>query len=158
MLAGFEIAMNDPLLVRRLQRLGNLLRDWQRFIERNRPACDPVGEVFALDEFHHEGIDAVGVLQPVDGRDVRMVQRGEDFRFALESGKALGIRREGLRQNLQSDVAFQSGIPRPIDFTHAADADLGGDLVDAKAGAGGKGQEGSPWIIRAAWRPGRDYS
>jgi len=87
-----------------------------------------------------------------------MVQRGEDFGFALESGKPLGIRREGLRQDLQSDVALQSGIPRPIDFTHAADADLGGDFVDAEAGAWGKGQEASPWIIRVARQPGRDYS
>ena len=33
---GFEIAMDDALLMRRLQRLGDLLRDGQRFVDRNR--------------------------------------------------------------------------------------------------------------------------
>ena len=51
---GFQIAMDDPLLVRRRQRLGDLLRDWQRLVERNRSARDAVSEVFALDELHHE--------------------------------------------------------------------------------------------------------
>ena len=34
--------MNDPLLVRRLERFGDLPRDRQRLVERNRPARDPV--------------------------------------------------------------------------------------------------------------------
>ena len=61
------------------------------------PCAMRCGEVFTLDEFHDEGLDAVGVLQPVDRRDVRMIQRGEDFRFALEAGQPVGIRREGRR-------------------------------------------------------------
>jgi hypothetical protein len=28
--------MNDPLLVRRFERFGNLLGDWQSFVQRNR--------------------------------------------------------------------------------------------------------------------------
>ena len=51
---------------------------------RHGAARQPLRQILALDEFHHEGRDAVGVLQPVDGRDVRMIQRGEDLRFALE--------------------------------------------------------------------------
>ena len=31
-------------------------------------------EVVALDEFHHEGLDATGVLEPVNGCDVRVIQ------------------------------------------------------------------------------------
>ena len=40
---GFQIAMNDALLVRRFDRLGDLLRDRQRVVERESvPArCDP---------------------------------------------------------------------------------------------------------------------
>ena len=30
--------------------------------------------------------DAVGVLKPVDRRDVGMIQGGQDFRLALEAG------------------------------------------------------------------------
>ena len=52
------------------------------------PRAQPLRQILALDELHHEGLDAVGVLQPVDGGDVRMIQRGEDFRFALEPAPA----------------------------------------------------------------------
>ena len=48
-----------------------------RFVERNRPARDPLREILALDELHHERARSVR-LEAVDLRDVRMVQRGED--------------------------------------------------------------------------------
>ena len=44
-----------------------------------------------LDEFHHEGLSTVGLFQAVDGGDVGMVQRCEDFGFALEAGNPVGI-------------------------------------------------------------------
>ena len=37
---------------------------------------------------------ALGLLEPVNRRDVRVVQRGEDLRFALEARQAIGINRE----------------------------------------------------------------
>ena len=43
-----------------------------------------------FDEFHHEGFDAVGFLEPVDGGDVGMIERGEDFRFALKASQPSG--------------------------------------------------------------------
>ena len=66
--------MDDSLLVRRFKRLRDLLRDRQRFVERNRSTRDALREILAFDEFHHEGLHAVGIFQPVDGRDVRMIQ------------------------------------------------------------------------------------
>ena len=89
--------MDDPLLVRRLQRLGDLLRDRQRLVERNRAARDPLGKVFALDELHHERADAARFFKAVDVRDVRMVQRREDLRFAAETRQAIGIAGEASR-------------------------------------------------------------
>ena len=77
--------MDDPLLVRGFERLRDLPRDRQRLVERDRSTRDPLRQIVAVDQFHHERLDAVGVLQPVDGRDVRMIQRREDFRFTLEA-------------------------------------------------------------------------
>ena len=51
---GLQIAMDDPLLVRRFERLGDLPRDRQRLVDRDRAARDPLREILALDEFHHE--------------------------------------------------------------------------------------------------------
>ena len=46
--------MNDAVLVRGFERLGDLLRDRQRLVERNRPLRDAVGERRSLDQLHHE--------------------------------------------------------------------------------------------------------
>ena len=58
---GLQIAMDDPLLVRGFERLGDLLRDRQRLVERDRAARDPLRQILALDEFHHERGDAVAL-------------------------------------------------------------------------------------------------
>ena len=80
--------MDDALLVRGLEGLGNLLRDERGLRERGRPARDDLQQVLALDQFHHEGVDvrrAVrGLDHAVDLRDVRVVQRGKRLRFAGE--------------------------------------------------------------------------
>ena len=72
--------------------------------------------------------------------DVRMIQRGEDFRFALKPREPIGVSRERRRQDLDRDLAFQLGVGRPIHLPHPAFADLRGDFVDAEAGAGSEGQ------------------
>ena len=89
--------MDDPLLVRRFERLGDLPRDRQRLVERDRPVRDPIGERRAFDQLHHQRAHAVGVFEAVDVRDVRMVQRREHLRFALEAREALGIVRRTAR-------------------------------------------------------------
>ena len=59
------------------------------------------------------------LLEPVDGRDVRMIQRGERLRFALEPREALRIVREGVgriliataRSSFVSRARWTSPIP-----------------------------------------------
>ena len=136
----FQIAMNDPLLMRGFERLGNLFRDGQRLVDRDRPARNALRQVLALDEFHHEGLHAVGVLEPVDRGDVRMIQRGEDFRFALKAGQAVGVGCERRWKDLDGDVTLQLRIARAIHLAHAPGPKGGKDFVRAKACAGVQGQ------------------
>ena len=84
---------------------------------------------------------------------LRMVQRREDLRFALETRQAIGITGEGIGQDLERDVALQLRVLRAIDLAHPAGADLGGDLVDAEAGAWGKGQKGRLGLYGAGGSP-----
>ena len=65
--------MDNPLLVRGLQRFGDLRRNGEGLLDRDRPLRDPVGECRALDELHHQPSDAVRLFQAVNGRDVRVV-------------------------------------------------------------------------------------
>ena len=53
MLRRLEIAMDDALLVRGFERLGDLPRDRQRLVQRDR-ARAMRSESVALDEFQHE--------------------------------------------------------------------------------------------------------
>ena len=46
--------MHDPAFVRGFERLGDLRRDGQCFIYRDRAACDPLRQVLALDEFEDD--------------------------------------------------------------------------------------------------------
>ena len=80
--------------------------------------------------------DAAGLFEAVDGGDVRMVQRRERLRFALEPREAIGIAGERVRQDLDRDVAIQLRVARAVDLAHAAFADRRDDFVDAEAGAG----------------------
>ena len=128
--------MDDPLLVRRLERLRNLFRDRERLIDRDRTAHNPLREILAVDELHHESRDAVELFEPVDASDVRMVHRREHFRFALKPREPIEVGGEQGRQNLDRDLAFQLGVGGPIHLPHPAFADLFGDFVDAETSSG----------------------
>ena len=87
-----------PFLVRGFQRVGDLARDAQRFVERHRPL-----RRFALDVLHHQVIRA----DVVERADVGMIQRGHRTRLALETFGELFVR------NFDGDVAVQPGVARP---------------------------------------------
>src|SRR5262249_61362037 len=78
--------------------------------------------------------DAVGAFEAVDGRDVGMVQRREDFGLALKTQESFGIRCESLGQHLERDRPLQIAVDRTIDFAHTTRADPGGKLRRAEAG------------------------
>jgi len=89
--------MDDPLPVRRLERLGDLLGDRQRVIDRNRAARDALREVVALDRFHRKSGDATALFEAVDRGNVGMIQRGERLGLAGEPRQAIGVVCERLR-------------------------------------------------------------
>ncbi len=51
-----EIAVDDPLFVRRFERLCDLAGDRQRVIDRNRSVGNAIGQCGPLDQFEHEGL------------------------------------------------------------------------------------------------------
>ena len=58
--------------------------------------------------------------------------------FVCTGSRAIKVACEGLWQDLQRHVPVELRISRAIDLTHAAFAELGGDLIGAEGGAGGK--------------------
>src|SRR5512135_255138 len=73
----------------------------------------------------------------MDGRDVRVVERGEELRLPFEALPPLFTCEEFFRQNLDRDVASEARVFRPVDLAHPPCADLGEDFVRAELRAGG---------------------
>ena len=69
-----------------------------------------------------------------------MVQRGQDFGLTVEAGEALRVGREGLGQNLERDVTFQTCVASTVDFTHATRAErrVDDERADAIPGVSAK--------------------
>ena len=84
-----------PLLVRRFERLGDLLRDGQRFVDRDRASRDALRQDPRPRRVPSRArVTPSALFEPVDRRDVRMVQRGEDLGFAREPRQPIGVVRE----------------------------------------------------------------
>ena len=117
---GLQIAVDDASLVRRFERVGDLLRDRERLLNWHRAALQPLGERLPFDQFHHEKMAVARFLHPVERRDMLMIQRGEDLRFTFEPGDAIVIERQCFWQDLHRDFAAELRIARAVDFAHAA--------------------------------------
>src|SRR5262245_40626247 len=112
--------MNYAPLVRILQRIGDLQRDLPGVLERQRA----FGR-FTLDQFHHER----PFFNSVYMRDIRVIERSQHPRFALETGQAVRVAGEGGRKHLDGHLAPQLRVRRPPNLAHAAFAQLRGDEV-----------------------------
>ena len=133
---GLQVAVDDAVLVRRLERLGNLPGDRQRLVEGHGAARDPRAQILALHQLHHQRPAARRVLDAVDLGDVRMVQRRERPRLALEPHQPVGVGGERVGQDLERHVASELGVAGAIDLPHAAGAERRHDLVGAEPDAG----------------------
>jgi len=68
-----------------------------------------------------------------------MIQRSQHFRFALKTGKPLGVVCECFRQNFDGYVAPKLRVMRLIHFSHSTRTNGGEDFVRAEFGATGDG-------------------
>ena len=129
--------MENAFFVCRVERVGHLPADIERFLERERPAFQSGAERFAPDELHDEQGRAAGLIEAVDRRNVGMVECRERLRLALEAREPVGIVREQSGKNLESDVTIELRVPGSIDFAHPAGADRPENFVDADPTAHG---------------------
>ncbi len=128
--------MDHALLVRRLERLGDLHRHVERVLDRQRSAREPLRQVLAGDELHRDEALAFRLVQAVDRGDVRVVQRREQACLALEASHALRLGGDSLRQDLDRDVALELRVARPPHDAHPALTDLLGQAVVQELPAG----------------------
>lgn len=123
--------MDDPVLMRLLERLGDLASNRKHVPQWHGAARHQRAELRAIDQLHHEGRDAVGLFKAVDVCDRGMIQGGEGLGFPLEPFQPLRVSGEGIGQDLKGYLTIELGIVRTIDLAHASSTEEGRDLVDA---------------------------
>ena len=111
--------MDDAVIVGGFERVGDLAGDGEHLVQRERPAGNARGEVFAVDQLHHQR----GTFQAVDLGDVGMVQGREGVSLALEPGKPVWIAGEDVRQDFDRDVPMQLRVASAVDFAHPPGAE-----------------------------------
>ena len=134
---GLEIAMDDAALVGGGDRGGHLARIVDGFPHRQRAVAEPITQRYAVDQLGDQiRCDA---LEPdvVQREDVRMAQRGNGARLALEAGHRIRVGGKRRRQHFEGDVAAQPRVARSIDLAHTAHANERHDFVRADTRAGG---------------------
>jgi len=147
--------MDDPLLVRRLEPLDDLPRDRKHFVEWHRTGEEALGERRPFDQLHHESAHVVSgfsrtFFEPVNRGDRRMIERGQQLRFAREPRDAVGVVAKSLRQDFDRHLAAQTRIMRAIDLPHSSGTEHGDDFVRTELEAGSEGH-GCGLIIAGGW-------
>src|SRR5262249_44734229 len=115
--------------------IGDLARDPRTLGQPQGAARDEVGERGAVHQLHHDRARSAEILEAVDGRDVRVVDRCEQPRLTLEAGITLGAGEPGFGQHLDGDVTTQPRVRRAINLAHPARAEQRDDLVRTDSGS-----------------------
>jgi hypothetical protein len=131
---GLDVSVDDAVLVRVRQRVGDFGRDSECVGQRELLlALKPAPERLALDERHGEPELPAGIAGVVDRENVRVLQPGAEADLAQESvgPECLG---QFWAKDLESDLPVVLDIVRKVDRGHAAPPQLALDLVSAGQG------------------------
>src|SRR6266852_2301101 len=115
--------MNDSFTVGSLQRTGDLSSQLEHLLYRQRLAIHVLLERLAFEQLHDKELLPLVFSHVVNRADMRIVQRGCRVCFALEALLRTGFSGETRRQNLDSDVSFETRVAGAVDFTHSTFAE-----------------------------------
>jgi len=110
--------MNDSLFLPPLQCFRNLDADLQGLLDGQRTRLYSLRQGLADNQLHHQILQPIGLLQTINGRYVRVIQRGQHPRLMTKTRQSLRIVDEHVGQNLDGYVAAQVGVMRLINLTH----------------------------------------
>jgi len=130
----FEVAMQDPLLVRVVDGLGDGFHPFGRAPRRNRCLAERLAKILPLNVVHREVVKALVFADFVDPYDVRMLQAGRGSRLGLEAEDGVLARELRRQDHLHRHGAIQADLPRPEHDAHAAARDLLEQFVVAEVG------------------------
>ena len=130
--------MDDPVLVRRRQPPADLHAVVDHLARGQRPGLEPLAQGLALEQLEDDVVDTLVGADVVDGEDVGVVQGGDGAGLALEAAQPLGVGGGIGREDLEGDLAPETGVAGPVDLPHAPGAEGREDLVRADTAARGQ--------------------
>jgi hypothetical protein len=125
---GFDVAVDDALPFRLLERRQTPLRDGKEHVEINR-TLQPLAQRGAGHELLDDEELIVGVHDVVHRRNRGVTERREGPRLVQEPFAALGITDVRHGETLEGDGPFEERVPRPVDLAHTAGAEPLADFV-----------------------------
>ena len=133
-----DVAMHQLMFVGVLQPQRRLADDLARRADPQRAAQRRAGgdellQVDAVDELHHQEMDAAGLARVVGPHDVRMVQPADRLHLATEAADRLGIVQVAVGKDLEGDGLIEIDLPGLVDDAHAAVAQFLQQFVVAQA-------------------------
>jgi hypothetical protein len=137
--------MDDALFVGRGKRVGKGRGEGDDALDRQAALGDEAVERLPLHDLHCQEVNTLGLFDREHGDDVRVVERGERLRLALEAREPVGIASHLRREHLERHVAPELRVGGAIHFAHAARANRRGDLI---VGEGAADQRGTALPLR----------
>ena len=126
---GLDVAVQDALGVRQLNRVGDLHAQVEHHRQRQRLAADEPIERLAFQVLHRDVLLALELADVVHRADARVVHRRGGLGLAFEAFERHRVARQRRGQELQDQRAAQPGVFGAINDAHAAGADLLDDPI-----------------------------
>ena len=123
--------MRDATFVRRRQSLRDLMCPIERAGHVQFALIEALAQRRAFEQLH-DGVKRAALRSEiVDGQDVRVRQRGDGARLALESRQRI-VRVRIAEEHFDGDVAMKTAVARAPHLAHPARADPRDDFIRAE--------------------------
>ncbi len=126
---GLDIAVDNSLRMRGVERVGDFDGNFEEAIELHRLAGDYVLQRGAIEKFHGDEGFAVFFADVVDGADARVIQCGGSLGFTLKAAQSLRIAGYFFGKKFQCDETVETRVFGFVDDAHAAAAEFFDDAV-----------------------------
>jgi hypothetical protein len=121
--------VDDAVTVRVIERVGHLSGNTQQLTDRQRATHQAMFQRLALDALEHEKRQPLVVAYVVQRTNMRMPQRRERPRLAIEPLSAGGALGNVRRQHFDCNGSVETQVDRSIHFSHRAPTEERDDLV-----------------------------
>ena len=142
-------AVDDAARVRRRQAVGDGRADVGGAPPRQRAAVEQVAQRVPLEQLGDDVGELALLLELVERQDVRMRDRRDRLRLALEPLARFFVGGQAVGEDLERDVAADAVVVGPIDLAHAACPDRLDDVVRADARSDAQSQVPTGYRVRA---------